>query len=114
MSGLVNDLRAAANAIARRGLNGWGNTMTTAADRIAALEVEVERLTALIPVWRDCVTDPPTTSGLYWTDQELYVYDVWRRRWVVPVLIPGAEFPPQPRVWCDLPAAPPGGENDRG
>jgi hypothetical protein len=46
MPDLVDTLRAQAADIGQRGINGWGNTMTSAADRIEALEAEVERLTA--------------------------------------------------------------------
>jgi hypothetical protein len=46
MPDLVDTLRAQAADIGQRGINGWGNTMTSAADRIEALEAEVERLRA--------------------------------------------------------------------
>lgn len=44
MSELINTLREQAAEIAKEGHNGWGNTMTAAADELSRLRARVERL----------------------------------------------------------------------
>lgn len=59
---LLATLAVQAHQIADAGHNGWGNTMTSAADEITRLCAEVERLTALIARIEQCL--PATDAGL--------------------------------------------------